>query len=156
MFMRKAILGLLPACALAAVLLVLRAGAGGACALDVQVVDGRTEAPLAGATVVIAELGEGFPTGTDGRTGRIDVPQATRVRIGAEDAPWREVTVIAYCEGYYAYALFHVALYPGQARNGPRVYLFPDDGSMEGTPFVLIESPPADWAGALIEQYHPQ
>ena len=109
-----------------------------------------------GAAVVIAEAAGVHITGADGRTGPIAVPRALRVRMGAEQAPWREVTVLAYCDGYYPYALFHVALYPDRARSGPRVYLFPDDGSMDGTPFVLIEAPEADWARALIEQYRPE
>ena len=139
MHMRKRMLLLAAAGALLLLLLAaLSRTGGGTYSLDVQVVDGRTEAPLAGAAVVIA------------------VPRALRVRMGAEQAPWREVTVLAYCDGYYPYALFHVALYPDRARSGPRVYLFPDDGSMDGTPFVLIEAPEADWARALIEQYRPE
>ena len=157
MHMRKRMLQLAAAGALLLLLLAALSRTGsGTYSLDVQVVDGRTEAPLAGAAVVIAEAAGVHITGADGRTGPIAVPRALRVRMGAEQAPWREVTVLAYCDGYYPYALFHVALYPDRARSGPRVYLFPDDGSMDGTPFVLIEAPEADWARALIEQYRPE
>lgn len=156
MHMRKRMLLLAAAGALLLLLAALSRTGGGTYTLDVQVVDGRTEAPLAGAAVVIAEAAGVHITGADGRTGPIAVPRALRVRMGAEQAPWREVTVLAYCDGYYPYALFHVALYPDRARSGPRVYLFPDDGSMDGTPFVLIEAPEADWARALIEQYRPE
>ena len=152
MHMCKRMLLLAAAGALLLLLLAALSRTGsGTYSLDVQVVDGRTEAPLAGAAVVIAEAAGVHITGADGRTGPIAVP-----RVGAEQAPWREVTVLAYCDGYYPYALFHVALYPDRARSGPRVYLFPDDGSMDGTPFVLIEAPEADWARALIEQYRPE
>ena len=61
--------------------------------------------------------------------------------------------MLAYCDGYYPYALFHVTLRSGEVRDGPRVYLFPDDGSMDDAPFVLVEAPPSDWAAALIQQF---
>lgn len=127
-----------------------------ACALNVQVVDGRTEAPLAGASVVIAETGGRHTTGSDGRTGAIEMPYAPQAQSGMEEAPWSEATVLVYCEGYYAYALFHVALRQGEVRDGPRVYLFPDDGSMKDTPFVLVEAPPSDWSRALIERFRAE
>lgn len=123
------------------------------CALDVQVVDGRTEAPLPGATVVIAETGGRYTTDSDGQTGAIELPYAPQSQSGEAEAPWSEATVLAYCDGYYPYALFHVTLRSGEVRDGPRVYLFPDDGSMGDAPFVLVEAPPSDWAAALIQQF---
>ena len=77
MHMRKRMLLLAAAGALLLLLLAaLSRTGGGTYSLDVQVVDGRTEAPLAGAAVVIAEAAGVHITGADGRTGPIAVPRA--------------------------------------------------------------------------------
>lgn len=124
--------------------------------LNVQVVDGRTEQPLAGAVVVLPETDAKGVTGADGYTGPINVPYMPHAQSGMEEAPWCEVTVLVYCQGYYSYALFHVSLQKGEAREGPRVYLFPNDGSMGDTPFVIVEAPPTDWSRTLLDQYRPE
>lgn len=154
--MRRLFFALLLASALTgAFFLLQRTAAPAACTLGVRVIDGRTEAPLANATVVIAETGKRYPTGVDGTTGRIAIPFRPLAQSGEAAVPWTEATVLAYCDGYYPYALFHVCLSEGETRDNLTLYLFPNDGSMPDTPFVLVEAPPVEWSRALIEQHRP-
>ena len=123
--------------------------------LCVQVLDGRTLAPVRGALVVIPEADKRETTDGDGRTAVIEAPVLKDARLdGIQPTPWGEVTVLVYCPGYYPYALFHCNVRAGLDRNGPTVYLFPDDGSLT-EPFSVIESPDPAWVQALIEKYEP-
>jgi len=123
--------------------------------LSVRVVDGMTDTPLDGAEVVIAETGNRYPTDMDGLTERIAVPFIPEAIADTKRAPWREVTVLVYRDGYYTAALYHVSLAAGEVREGLTVRLFADDASMDDRPFVLIEAPPTDWSRALIERFKP-
>lgn len=135
--------------------LLQKTAAPTSCSLNVRVIDARTETPLSGATIVVAETGKRYPTGEGGSTGRIPIPFEPLAQAGETAVPWTEATVLAYCEGYYPYALLHVCLSEGEARDNLTLYLFPNDGSMPDTPFVLVEAPPADWSRALIERHRP-
>ncbi len=160
--MRRRILPVLAgAVALSALLFAARAlfvlpdVADAAATIDVCVLDGRTDQPLKNAVVVIPELDRSFAVGRDGNTGRIDVDLAkTEPASKTLGESWREVTLLVYCEGYYPVALFHTPVWENRNRSGPTIYLFADDGSMR-EPFTLIESPPDDWARALLERYNP-
>ena len=160
--MRRRILPVLAgAVALAALLFAARTlfvlpdVADAAATIDVRVLDGRTDRPLKNAVVVIPELDRSYAVGRDGNTGRIDVDLVkTEPASKTLAESWREVTLLVYCEGYYPVALFHAAVWESRNRSGPTIYLFADDGSMR-EPFTLIESPPDDWAEALLNRYNP-
>ena len=121
--------------------------------LNVRVLDGRTDAPISGAEVVIPETGKRYTTDEKGRTGTIPVPIARDTRFdGICKKDWGEATLMIYHPGYYPYALLYVQLEAGKTRMGPDIYLFPEDGSMDA-PFLVIESPDSGWAARLIEKY---
>lgn len=122
----------------------------------VTVLDGVTELPLSGATVVIPELGKHFSVNEAGTTEKIEIAALRDARFDAiEKKDWGEVTLLIYCEGYIPFALFYTEVYENTDRNGPRIYLFPEDGSMEGQCFTVIESPNEDWAKSLIQANQP-
>lgn len=124
--------------------------------LRVQVLDGKSEAPLSGCAVVVAETGLRALTDESGSTPVLTVPVCADERFsGVLPQTWGEVTLLVYREGYVPYALFHVQVSAGALREGPRIYLFLQDGTMEDQPFSVIEGPPRDWVNALLEQFSP-
>lgn len=123
--------------------------------LTVRVVDGMTLLPLSGASVIIPEADTRAVTGRDGATEPLAVPVRPDARFETVQAmPWGEVTVLVYASGYYPYALFHCNVREGLDRDGPSIYLFPDDGSL-AEPFAVIESPDPAWVQSLLERYAP-
>lgn len=125
-------------------------------AINVRVYDGLTDAPLSDATVVIAESGEKYPAARDGSTGtiRVSAPRDTRFD-DIQKKQWGEVTLLVYCDGYIPFVLLYTMVPIDGERNGPCIYLFPDDGSMDGMTFTVIESPNEDWAKTLVEKFRP-
>lgn len=123
--------------------------------LQVRVMDGRTLEPIPNALVVIPEADRREKTGRDGSTDRMEAAVIPDAQLnGILEVPWGEVTVLVYCDGYYPFALFHCQVLSGLDRDGPTVYLFPDDGSLS-EPFSLIESPNPGWVLSLLEKYDP-
>ncbi len=124
--------------------------------IRVTVLDGVTELPLPGAAVVIPELGKHFLANAQGVTEKIEVAAARDMRFdGIQKKDWGEVTLLIYCDGYIPFALFYTQVCENADRNGPTVYLFPEDGSMEGQSFTVVESPEEEWAKALIQANQP-
>lgn len=124
--------------------------------LCIEVVDGKSEKPVEGATVVIPEIDASYQTGSDGKTAIIDVPVLENKHFSSiQQMPWGEVTVLVYKDGYIPYALFHTQVWQSQLRNGPRIYLFIDDGSTSGDAFSVIEGPQRLWVNELVEKYRP-
>lgn len=124
--------------------------------LSVCVVDGWEDRPIEGARVVIAETGAVCMTDAAGRTEKFTVP-ILRDRHFANILPqeWGTVTVLVYADGYYACALYQVRVDEGRVREDLSVRLFPGDGTMDGMPFLLVESPDSEWTAELLRRYDP-
>lgn len=121
-----------------------------------QVVDGFSDEPLEGATVVIPETDQSFITSADGLTALIKVP-ITEDAHYAEIAPkpWSEITLIIYKEGYIEYVLFHTHVWENQSRKGPTILLFPKVEGDENEPFSVVEGPHRMWVKELVEKFRP-
>ncbi len=125
--------------------------------IQVRVCDGFTDEPLAGAQVVIPEWNLTYITDRSGSTGSIDIPISADSHFsGFYPAAWGECTLLVYYEGYIPYALFHVAVWEQQARQGPNIYLFPEDPENSGQPFIVVEAPPRLWVNGLLEKFPAQ
>ena len=124
--------------------------------LIVEVVDGRTEEPLSGCSVFVLENRAYYATGADGRTQEIMVSAPrTEDYDGLLAQPWGEATLIVYREGYIPYALFGAQVTANECREGPRIYLFEDDGSTQGRACSVIEGPQRDWVDQLVRLCEP-
>jgi hypothetical protein len=121
-----------------------------------QVVDGFTEDPLEGATVVIPEIRQSFVTSGDGLTAIIKIPIKEDAHY-AEIAPkpWSEITLIIYKEGYIEYVLFHTHVWENQTRKGPKILLFPKVEGEENEPFSVVEGPHRIWVKELVDKFKP-
>lgn len=117
--------------------------------IAIEVVDGFTEEALENATVIIPEFGLELSTNHRGHTGAATFSFAPATLSG-QNAPWQEVTVLAYAPGYASYALFHYALKPNEIRH-LQVLLFKGE-----TDIVLSEGPDAQWVNTLISTYQPE
>ena len=121
-----------------------------------QVVDGFSEEPIEGATVVIPEIGQQFITAQDGMTAIIKVPIKEDVHFAEiSPKPWSEITLIIYKEGYVEYVLFHTHVWEDQSRQGPRIMLFPQVEGEKHEPFSLVEGPHRLWVKELVDKYRP-
>lgn len=143
----------------AVVALILFSGGQGADATGVlmpQVFDGDTDQPVEGCTVVIPELGVCAVTDAEGKTPALTL--SAKAEESENDMPvkeWNEVTVLVYKQGYIPYALFHVQVWKDVTREGPRIYIFADDGTTDGRPFSIIEGPDRGWVEDVVEKYRP-
>lgn len=118
-----------------------------------QVVDGFTERPIEGATVVIPELQKKFKTNTQGLTPAIQVPIIEDLHYKSIlPKPWGEITLIVYKEGYVDYVLFHTHVWENQSRKGPKILLFPKSRG-ETDPMAIVESPHRLWVKQLVEKF---
>lgn len=122
-----------------------------------QVVDGFSERPIEGATVIIPELGKKFITNANGLTPSIQVPiiEDTHYR-DIFPKTWGEVTLIVYKEGYIDYVLFHTHVWENQSRKGPKILLFPNSTGERVEPMSIVESPHRLWVRQLVEKYKHQ
>lgn len=125
--------------------------------LQVQVVNGWTNAPLKGATVVIPEISKSYTTDSEGKTPVITVPIIEDdVYKNILEKTWGEITLLVYNDGYIPYALFHVMVTANENRNGPTIMLFETGSTSSSEPFCIIEGPEKTWANQLINKYTPK
>ncbi|MEL7608221.1 MAG: hypothetical protein AAGU74_01790 [Bacillota bacterium] len=125
--------------------------------IQIIVVDGFSDLPLEGASVVIPELDQTFATNAEGKTPMIDIPILQDEHYNTIlSQPWGRITVLVYSEGYLPHALFYVMIWENQTRLGPTIYMFPEGSSYENQPFIVVEAPHRLWASELIEKYRPQ
>lgn len=150
--------GLLAVAAVALLWFVLGRGSGTPTGtLRLMVVDGRTEQPLSDCIIVVPETGFTTVTGEDGCTEPFAVPvERPKPKNGMEPQQWGECTLLIYKDGYIPYALFHAQVWEGVDRNGPKIYLFPDDGTTQGQPYSVIEGPDRAWVNAIVEKFDPR
>ena len=119
----------------AALLLLFRESTPGG-TLRVSVVDAYTLAPLGRAYVVCAETGNGERC-KNGFALLSGVPAS----ISFEGAEYGEATLIAYADGYKPSILLRAHVYPGKARTGPTMYMFPSGSDAEFSVTVFSEAP---------------
>ncbi|HBG75354.1 hypothetical protein QBE55_01515 [Eubacteriales bacterium mix99] len=125
--------------------------------LQPQVVDGFSEEPIQGATVVIPEINQKFVTAEDGYTAAIRIPIQEDAHFEKiEPKPWSEVTILVYCPDYIEYALFQAHVWESQSRKGPKILLFPKEKGKENEPFGVVEGPHRIWIKELVEKYRPK
>ena len=122
-----------------------------------QVVDGFSEEPIRGATVVIPEINQKFMTAEDGYTASIRIPiQEDEHFEKIQPKPWSEVTVLVYCPDYIEYALFQTHVWESQSRKGPKILLVTKEKGKEKEPFGVVEGPHRIWIKELVEKYRPK
>jgi len=136
---------------------VFSSGSADLARLTVNVVEGYSEAPIAGAKVVIVETGKAYETNENGMTGIIEVPFVRDTRYDRIlQKPWGEVSLIIYKDGFVPYALFYLQLLKGQTREGVKILLFEHDEGEINAPFSIIEGPSRVWVNKLVEMYQPK
>ena len=132
-------------------------GNSGTAGLTVNVVEGYTETPIAGASVVVVETGDVYTTDENGYTALIKVPVIRDKRYDdILSKPWGEITLIIYKENYMPYALFYLQVAPGKTREGVKILLFEEDTTESDQPFSIIEGPNRVWVNTLIDMYRPE
>lgn len=125
--------------------------------LTVKVVEGYTESPIEGASVVIIETGEVYKTNSEGLTDVIQVPMVRDSRFdGVLPKPWGEVSMIIYKEGFVPYALFYLQVIENETREGVKILLFEKGITDSSEPFSIIEGPNRLWVNELIKMYQPE
>ena len=125
--------------------------------LQPQVVDGFSEEPIEGATVVIPETGQKFVTSKDGYTAMIQIPVREDEHFrDIAPKPWSEITVIVYRKDYIEYVLFNTHVWESQSRKGPKILLFPKEEGKENEPFSVVEGPHRVWVKELVEKFRPK
>ena len=139
-----------------AALILFSGGSTATGVLIPQVLDGDTDLPLEGCTVVIPETGAYMTTDAEGKTPQMTLPATPEDPVnGMPQKDWNEITILVYKDGYIPYALFHVQVWEDVSREGPKIYMFPDDGSTDGRAFSIIEGPDRGWVETLIDKYAP-
>lgn len=125
--------------------------------IKIEVVDGFTDLPVSGATVVIPEINKSFTTDQYGLTPLISVPVRADSRFDSMlPQDWGECSVLVYCEGYVDYALFHAHVNADRERDSIRIYLFEEGATGSSRPFSIIEGPDRQWVQKMLDKYRPQ
>ena len=121
-----------------------------------QVVDGFSEEPIEGATVVIPETNKSYKTDESGYTPdiKINVTPDPHYR-NIQPKNWGEITLIVYKEGYVEYVLLHLNVWEDQNRKGPKILLFPQESKQLDQPMSIVEGPNQLWINSLVEKYRP-
>jgi hypothetical protein len=131
-------------------------GNTGSAKVTVNVVEGKTDSPIAGAQVVILETGKVYTTGENGKTGTIEVPVIRDARYDSTiPKAWGEISLIVYKDGFLPYALFYLQVADGQTRDGVKILLFENDSTGSTEPFSIIEGPNRAWVDELVKKYQP-
>jgi len=121
------------------------------------VVDGFTEKPLDGATVVILDTNKQYRTDKDGLTTAIDVPIIEDKRFDSIiPKAWGEVSAVIYRKDYIPYALFYLQVFPEKTRKGVKILLFKKGEITSDEPFSIIEGPNRIWVEEVIKKYQPK
>ncbi|HHZ13408.1 MAG: hypothetical protein ACOX1R_03555 [Caldicoprobacterales bacterium] len=121
-----------------------------------QVVDGFSEEPIEGATVVIPETNTSYKTDEMGYTPDIRIEIVPDIRFkNINPKTWGEATLIAYKEGYIEYVLLNINIWESQNRQGPKIRLFPKENQQLDQPMSIVEGPNQLWINSLVEKYRP-
>lgn len=121
-------------------------------ALTVTVLDGLSGQELPNTKIVFPQYNRAYLSDSHGIVNNIYLPMH---RDSSYDGILTKtsglITVLAYKDGYYDYALFNVEVEPSQSRS-IKIYMFPNDGSMN-VPFTLTEGPDKEWTARLLAKY---
>ena len=132
-------------------------GTSGNAKFTVNVVEGYTDTPIAGAEVVILETGKKYTTDADGNTEIIEVPVIRDARFDKIlPKPWGEVSLVVYKDGFLPYALFYLQVIGGETRSGVKILLFESNSTGNSEPFSIIEGPNRLWVDELVRMYQPK
>jgi hypothetical protein len=119
-------------------------------------VDGFSEEPIEGATVVIPETNTSYKTDEMGYTPDIRIEIVPDIRFkNINPKTWGEATLIAYKEGYIEYVLLNINIWESQNRQGPKIRLFPKENQQLDQPMSIVEGPNQLWINSLVEKYRP-
>jgi hypothetical protein len=121
--------------------------------MQVEVLDGFSDKPLEGVTIIIPETKEVYRTDATGKTPLMTLPvleDSTYKKIFPKT--WGEVTIIAVKDGYVPYLLFHTQVWENQTRKGPRILLFQKGSTSSDEPFSIVEGPQRLWVNQLLEK----
>lgn len=125
--------------------------------MQARVIDARTGEPLAGAEIVIAESGQRFTTGTDGRTPEVQVPILRDPRFPELIAEMHgELTLIAYKNGYRDTIYYGLRAEEG-LKIEPEVWMYaitPEDSRLE--PWEYHVPVHRLWAIQLVDRFRSQ
>jgi hypothetical protein len=122
-----------------------------------QVVEGFTETPLEGATVVILDTDKSYQTDAQGFSPVIEVPIITDDRFNKIlQKPWGEINAIIYKKDYIPYALFYLQVFKDKTRKGVKILLFKEGEVASSEPFSIIEGPNRLWVEQLIKEHQPK
>lgn len=129
---------------------------GNSAKFSVKVVEGYSESPIEGASVVVVDTGDVYTTDENGMTQEIEVPFVRDTRYDKIiPKPWGEVSIIIYKEGFLPYALFYLQVLEGETRQGVKILLFEKGISESSEPFSIIEGPNRLWVNELIDKFKP-
>lgn len=121
------------------------------------VLDGKTNAPICGATICVPETGKTYRTDENGAVGTIQVPILRDERFDDMlPKDWGEITLLVYQEGYAPYGLFYLRIRKDESRAGPTIFLYDQESFSLGAPFTIIENPDDAWARAILRKYQPE
>lgn len=122
--------------------------------MSLTVVDGMTDTPLVGASVVVPEAGVTAVTDEYGSAVLSNLPVIFDEQYDAlSPAGSGRVTLIVYADGYVPYVLLYARVFPDRTREGMVILMFRDDGSIPV--FSIAETPPLEWAAGIAEMYRP-
>lgn len=114
-----------------------------------KVYDAYSNKPIEGAAVCIVEGGSICYSGADGACEPIPVPDVRDPRYdGLFAKSWKEVTVVAYKEGYAPYIAFDVSADDGKTVQGPYIYMAKSNSD---SPTYTVEAPKKEWVEKLLE-----
>lgn len=132
-------------------------GTTGSANLTVDVMEGKTNSPIADAQVVILETGKAYTTDANGKTGTIQVPVIRDTRYDKIiPKAWGEISLIVYKDGFLPYALFYLQVADGQTRKDVKILMFENDSTGNSEPFSIIEGPNRAWVDELVKMYQPK
>lgn len=120
--------------------------------LNITVLDGITNKELPGTKIVFPQCNCAYLSDAHGVLSNVSIHMQRDSRYdGILTKATGTLTILAYKDGYYDYALFDVEVKPDDSRE-IKIFMFPNDGSMN-VPFTLIEGPDKAWTARLLAKY---
>ena len=120
--------------------------------LTVTVLDGVTNKELPGTKIVFPQINRAYMSDSHGTLSNVSIRMQRDDRYdGILTKDTGALTILAYKDGYYDYALFDVEVKPNESRE-IKLFMFPNDGSMN-VPFTLVEGPDKAWTTRLLAKY---
>lgn len=139
-------------CALAASYLAAHSPRGH---LKLCVSDAFSLAPVSSAVIVFPKSSQVFETDASGRVTAYSVPCDTDCGfLGAAQPDYGECEFIVYAKGYLPCVWMNVHVYPSKVREGPAVFLFPENSESVSVT-VFSEAPTDEVMERFVKKYDP-